>query len=885
MEPERTSPYWDAIVGDDWPAIAPAHWNALETRARAAADALNTGDAPQARLAFDQAVRASEGLQPIKDEMLAQQGVPQAFSDALLAASEVFRGFGELVYRTRNRILDIVDDATARITAVRRRAESDGGAGESDDAANKPTPEETEASIAAILGNARADVRDVVAAALASLSPSGVPALARIADILGQPGPWTPGRSGAPEPPPRRAPTSPEQDRVLPPPPAAAPPSPRGVPLPAPLPNPEASGPPPMPLEEAGDVIEQPPDSPMPIDLVTGPAPEPTTLPVESTDNVPHPDADPTPTGRDAPVSATPDAPVHAGPVGRGPAGQTATPWAAFVPDTTRGTTTSDPGVDRSNGPVDRIPEDGSDRLAGASPYRAAGSDEQRSEGESTRAKADVPDTDPAAERTDAVADAAIRAAGQKNPETDLAAETDAESEAADAAAMGAMPPPILPAGPPPAAVSATAPTSPPPPVTSKPAGTPAGAVAPQSSATPPAPPVAPAKAPVVGAQPPPGSSAPAIGTAPAASSNNQSATRTGTPAHEEHAEAADSGDMVRNVVGAAMAAAAGPSFVLGEKVDGDLVLARTLLAGVLAAAPHVVGHETAVAIMRHSGGVNAFLTTNEGRGWLPSGVFVPPELSTPWMWSVSDGSAWEGLSDPARVLAEFGVAWGRKSGARLTALASSLPIPPMLAAQLGDVATIGEVPASPEMDLSVRTGRLVDRLELTASPRMLARVAAIPDDEIQSHCVDLAIDAHQWVIRALGENVDALGAPAHRDRMLRAIRQGREVPEQWYDELRDLDDLIAASMVSRRFDASRVALGELRSEHAGAEGSALRAMVFERRCDELVLLLAGEPSRQRLRDATYAHAQVTGHPALPEPAEPRTGANRPSAVSAPTVR
>lgn len=114
MEPERTSPYWDAIVGDDWPEVSPAHWNALETRARAAASALNTGDAPQARLAFDQAVRASERLQPIKDEMLAQQGMPQAFADALLAASEVFRGFGDLVYRTRNRILDIVDDATAR---------------------------------------------------------------------------------------------------------------------------------------------------------------------------------------------------------------------------------------------------------------------------------------------------------------------------------------------------------------------------------------------------------------------------------------------------------------------------------------------------------------------------------------------------------------------------------------------------------------------------------------------------------------------------------------------------------------------------------------------------------------------------------------------------
>lgn len=342
---------------------------------------------------------------------------------------------------------------------------------------------------------------------------------------------------------------------------------------------------------------------------------------------------------------------------------------------------------------------------------------------------------------------------------------------------------------------------------------------------------------------------------------------------------------MVRDVVGAAMAAAAGPSFVLGEKVDGDLVLARTLLAGVLAAAPLVVGHATAVAVMRHSGGVSAFLTTNEGRGWLPAGVFVPPELSTPWMWSVSDGSAWEGLSDPARVLAEFGVAWGRKSGARLTALASSLPIAGMLAAQLGEVATLGEVPASPEMDLSARTGKLVDRLELTASPRMLARVAAIPEDEIHARCVDLAVDAHQRVTRALGKAADALGAPAQRERILRAIQEGREVPEQWYDELRDLDDLLAASMVSRRFDASRVALGELRSEHAGAEGAALRAMVFERRCDELVLLLAGEPTRQRLRDAMYAHAQVTGHPALPEPAAPRPGAHRPSAVSAPTIR
>ncbi|MBF6439895.1 hypothetical protein [Nocardia cyriacigeorgica] len=895
MEPERTSPYWDAIVGDDWPEVSPAHWNALETRARAAASALNTGDAPQARLAFDQAVRASERLQPIKDEMLAQQGMPQAFADALLAASEVFRGFGDLVYRTRNRILDIVDDATARITAVRRRAQSDDSAESTEGEANRPTPEEAEATIAAILATARDDVRDVVAAALATLSPSGVPALARIAELLRQPGPWTQRRSGAPDPPSGRAPTEPVHDRFRQPPTAPAAPNPRGVPVPTPLPNPDGPHTLPPPVHETPDGIGQSPEARGPADIVTGPGPaagpgEPTgqgesvgqgesTGQGAAIDRTPRGEGNST--GGSVPVSDPAGGPVHAGPVGRGSAGQVPTPWGAVIPDTARGAAGSDPGIDRSSSPGDRPSGDASDRLAGASAYRA-GSDEQRSDGESTRAKSSGSETDPGADPADPVADAAIRAAGQKNPGADFAADSDPGPDQAAAAAMGAMPPPILPAGPPPSAVTAAAPAAPPPPVTGKTAVPSSAAAQPSSPAAPPAPPVAPAKAPVVGAQPAAGAPAP---TGPAVASNSQPAPRPGMPPHEQPADPDDSGDMVRNVVGAAMAAAAGPSFVLGDKVDGDLVLARTLLAGVLAAAPPVVGHATAVAVMRHSGGVSAFLTTNEGRGWLPTGVFVPPEMSTPWMWSVSDGSAWEGLSDPARVLAEFGVAWGRKSGARLTALASSLPIHAVLAAQLGEVATIGEVPASPEMDLSARTGKLVDRLELTASPRMLARVAAIPDDEILARCVDLAVDAHQRVTRALGENAHALGAPTQRERVLRAIRQDREVPEQWFDELRDLDDLLAASMVSRRFDASRVTLGELRAEHTGTEGAALRAMVFERRCDELVLLLAGEPTRQLLRDAMYAHAQVTGHPALPEPAAPRPGANRPSAVSAPTVR
>ncbi|MGK8522568.1 hypothetical protein ACRS6B_13860 [Nocardia asteroides] len=41
--------------------------------------------------------------------------------------------------------------------------------------------------------------------------------------------------------------------------------------------------------------------------------------------------------------------------------------------------------------------------------------------------------------------------------------------------------------------------------------------------------------------------------------------------------------------------------------------------------------------------------------------------------------------------------------------------------------------------------------------------------------------------------------------------------------------------------------------------------MFFERRADELLLLLAvGEPTRQTLRDAFYAYGQIVEHPQFP---------------------
>ncbi|WP_280335723.1 hypothetical protein, partial [Nocardia wallacei] len=61
--------------------------------------------------------------------------------------------------------------------------------------------------------------------------------------------------------------------------------------------------------------------------------------------------------------------------------------------------------------------------------------------------------------------------------------------------------------------------------------------------------------------------------------------------------------------------------------------------------------------------------------------------------------------------------------------------------------------------------------------------------------------------------------------------------------------------------------------------------------CNELALLLADEPTRQQLRDAVYAHAQIVEHPQfVAAPAAVATAVDErvvrpaapPSAVSAP---
>jgi hypothetical protein len=333
----------------------------------------------------------------------------------------------------------------------------------------------------------------------------------------------------------------------------------------------------------------------------------------------------------------------------------------------------------------------------------------------------------------------------------------------------------------------------------------------------------------------------------------------------------------LRTAVGAAIEAEAAPSFVVGDRIDGDLVLARTLLTGVLTAAGARSGQSTAamgwaVSVMRGPGGVTVFVTSNEGRGWLPTDVYLPRGVATPWQLDRVVGrvmSAWEGLADPARVLVEFAHRWRDRSGAKVTALASSSGIDDRSRATLGDARTQEHVRAATDpdsaggLDLGSPGADLVDRLSL-AEPGSAAGQA---DAGSYEWCVDVASRTDAGVARAVGTGLERMvrevgDARALRVRIANALRSGNEVPDQWWQDLWDADVLIEAAMMFRRVEVGRVDVGDVRVDPAA--GTVLRDLVFERRCNELVMLLARDRSPQLTRDIAYAHGHVTGHPSFP---------------------
>jgi len=312
-------------------------------------------------------------------------------------------------------------------------------------------------------------------------------------------------------------------------------------------------------------------------------------------------------------------------------------------------------------------------------------------------------------------------------------------------------------------------------------------------------------------------------------------------------------------------------SFVVGEPLDDDLALARALLAAVLAAVSDSArGLEWATAVLRTARGPIALLTSTEGRGWLPSGLFLPRAVTLPWKWEhILDAaerdtvSALEGSTDPARILTEFGLMALRHRPLRISALASSTTVSDSLRIALGAEVPVQDQisPTESTIDLASPGRRLVDRLAMAGPKRLRQQATTTPDSDIRAICLELA-KAADAQIRSTVFATDAESTANHdqRKRILDALHAGRAVPASWWEEFNAIDRTQAELLESQRVDLSSAPVGTY-VDVPGAENP--RTRVFERRANELLVLAGAEPHRQTLRDAFYSYGQIVEHPSV----------------------
>ncbi|WP_330179401.1 hypothetical protein OHB26_23380 [Nocardia sp. NBC_01503] len=143
-------------------------------------------------------------------------------------------------------------------------------------------------------------------------------------------------------------------------------------------------------------------------------------------------------------------------------------------------------------------------------------------------------------------------------------------------------------------------------------------------------------------------------------------------------------------------------------------------------------------------------LTSTEGRGWLPAGLFLPSEVIVPWRWKSRFGDSdrqaiakLAGIDDPARMLAELVSITTSRISIRLSALASSTTISNRLRSSLpADIAITDHVPAAPtDADFSNPGAGLVDRLEIAGTDRTRNYAEMTTDMDILVTCQKLVID------------------------------------------------------------------------------------------------------------------------------------------------
>lgn len=223
---------------------------------------------------------------------------------------------------------------------------------------------------------------------------------------------------------------------------------------------------------------------------------------------------------------------------------------------------------------------------------------------------------------------------------------------------------------------------------------------------------------------------------------------------------------------------------------------------------------------------------------------------------------SFEGTSDPARTLAEFGLLADRRRKGQMSALVSSMAISDNLHFELGnEVATEGLVIAhEATVDLSSPVDGLRDRLAVAGSDELVQHAEGRQSDA-RSVCLELARTADQLQRTISTDRIEISAYRAARARIFRALDTGDPVPSDWLDQIGPrVGDTVTPH--SGLVDVSHLRLGGVLSEPPDTAG--MRHEIFEHRANELLLLAIYETGRQSSRDAYYAYGEITSHPMYP---------------------
>ncbi|MFV8233940.1 hypothetical protein [Mycolicibacterium fortuitum] len=281
--------------------------------------------------------------------------------------------------------------------------------------------------------------------------------------------------------------------------------------------------------------------------------------------------------------------------------------------------------------------------------------------------------------------------------------------------------------------------------------------------------------------------------------------------------------------------------------VDEDLAAVRVLVESV-GGFPYV---NWAAGTVVAAGRRMIVVTTDRGRGWMPTGTVLPANVELPWRHP--EASRWEGILDPARVIVEYTAA----VGGALTALAATHFSAPR---------SVGNVPFAPVIDpsthahpellgsvLSLR-GVTATRSTLQVDPKFLAPAQAITDDdERRSQAL--------WCVYRAIEHADSIsGGEVTRGEICRRILGQIEAapghnPRRIEQHVRPLWEQLEA-VHATLLDHERAARADVRDIPVGKVDTAgapeYRAALAQTYAAEAVLGLRTSDAASALENAVY---------------------------------